>query len=176
MDPGTVIFRWNAGYTTVASIDEGRDWGADSSIVVGGPSRVAGGTITGLDASVPTASTPAALYGQRRWDPLGGEEMGLEIGGGTLAAGTYAVRLFLGSTAWSGTDQPGDRVFDILVEDEFLFAGFDPVVAFGHQTGGMLEWQGQITDGTVDVDFQRIADHPNIHGLELLFFDDPLTL
>ena len=99
VDPGTVIFRWNAGNTTVASIDEGPDWGADSSIVVGGPSRVAGGTITGLDASVPTASTPTALYGQRRWDPLGGEEMGLEIGGGTLAAGTYAVRLFLGSTA-----------------------------------------------------------------------------
>ena len=171
--PGSAIFRWNGGNATVSAIDGGPDWIADASVIVGGPTRVAGGTITGLDASVPVSTTPQALYNQRRWDPPVDEEMGLEIGGGALEVGSYAVRLFVGSTAWIGTDQPGDRVFDIFIEDQIVFDDFDPVLTFGHQIGGMLEWQGQITDGTVDIDFQRVAEHPNIHGVEIIRLELP---
>jgi hypothetical protein len=166
-----VLYRWKAGTGTVAAIDGGKAWVADASVVVGGPTNVFAGGITSLHPSVPKASVPKGIFAQERWDPPTGAEMGLEFGKGGLAAGSYAVRLFIGNS-YQGTDAVGDRVFDILVEGKTAFNDVDPVALFGHKVGGMLEWRGEVIDGTIDVDFRRGVENPLINGVEIVYLGD----
>jgi hypothetical protein len=101
--------------------------------------------------------------------------MGLEFGKGGLAAGSYAVRLFI-DNGYQGTDAVGDRVFDALVEGKTAFDEVDPVALFGQKAGGMLEWRGEVTDGTIDIDFRRGVENPLINGVEIAYLGDDLLL
>ncbi|MEL7348435.1 MAG: malectin domain-containing carbohydrate-binding protein, partial [Pseudomonadota bacterium] len=166
-DSPPVLFRWNAGSFDVAAIDGGPDWTADTSVLTGGPTNVAGASIASTDVSVPTDTTPFLIFSEERWDPSGGGEMALSFGS-DLAVGDYAVRLFLGNS-YVGTSQEGQRVFDISVEGEQLVDDFDPVSAFGHEVGGMIEWSGLVDDGTVDIDFDRVVENPLISAVEVLY-------
>jgi hypothetical protein len=170
-----VVYRWNAGTATVAAIDGGKAWTADGSAIVGGPTNVFAGGITTLHSSVPKTSVPVGIFAQERWDPPTGAEMGLEFGKGGLAAGSYAVRLFIGN-GYQGTDAVGDRVFDALVEGKTAFDDVDPVALFGQKAGGMLEWRGEVTDGTIDIDFRRGVENPLINGVEIAYLGDDLLL
>ena len=96
-----------------------------------------------------------------RYDPPTGAEMGLEFGGGGLADGDYAVRLFMGNS-YAGTSAPGQRQFDVTIEGALAFDNVDLVARFGHRVGGMLEWQGAVTDGTIDIDFRHVIENPLI--------------
>ena len=159
-----VLYRWAAGPTTVAATDGGPAWTADASVVKGGPTALFAGGITGLHASA--AGTPVGLFANERYDVETGAEMGLDFGTG-LAAGAYTVRLFLADT-YDGTKTVGSRVFDVLIENGLAFDNVDLVARFGHKTGGMLEWTGQVTDGRVDIDFVHMVQNPLINGVEIL--------
>ena len=156
-----VVYRWAAGPTTVAATDGGPAWTADASVVKGGPTALFAGGITGLHASA--AGTPVGLFANERYDVETGAEMGLDFGTG-LAAGAYTVRLFLADT-YDGTKTVGSRVFDVLIENGLAFDNVDLVARFGHKTGGMLEWTGQVTDGRVDIDFVHMVQNPLINGV-----------
>ena len=164
---GTVLYRWNAGNSNVAAVDGGMDWVADASVIVGGPTNVYTGNVSLLDPSVDPAVIPTGLFTQERWDPASGSEMGLEFGNGTLASGSYAVRLFM-ANSFNGTDSPGDRQFDVLVENEFFLDDVDLITSFGHRAGGMFEWTGQVTDGTIDIDFAHVIENTLINGVEII--------
>jgi hypothetical protein len=159
-----VVYRWAAGTTTVAATDGGPAWTADASVVKGGPTALFAGGITGLHASA--AGTPVGLFANERYDAETGAEMGLDFGT-ALAAGTYTVRLFMGN-AYDGTKTVGSRIFDVTIENGLAFDHVDLVARFGHTTGGMLEWTGQVTDGRVDIDFVHMVQNPLINGVEIL--------
>ena len=167
-----VVHRWNAGTSTVDAIDGGPAWTAQTSVIKGGPTKVFAGGVATTDSSVP-ATTPTGIFSQERWDPATGAEMALAFGQGDLAAGGYAVRLFL-ANGYSGTAAPGTRVFDISIEDQIVFNDVDPTALFGHQTGGMLEWRGSVSDGTIDIGFAHGIDNPLINGVEVLALGDAL--
>ncbi len=163
-----VIYRWNAGSSTVAAVDGGRDWLADAGAIVGSASIATheidiSGT---LDASVP-GTTPEGIFAQEYWGDSASAGMGLEFGGGTLEDGLYAVRLFMGN-GFAGTDDAGERVFDVSVEGELFLDDLDLSGTLGHRVGGMYEWQGAINDGTLDVDFDYEIQNPLINGVEVL--------
>ena len=168
---GEVLYRWNAGASTVSATDGGPDWTAEIGPVVGGPTNVATHNITGRDASVPD-TVPQGVFAQERWDPATNAEMSLEFGEGGLAAGTYAVRLFMGN-GFSGTSSPGQRVFDVSVEGVLFQDDLDLSATLGHQVGGMFEWIGEVADGTVDIDFQRVVENPLINAVEIIKVAEP---
>ncbi len=165
---GTVLYRWNAGNSDVAAVDGGPDWVADTSAVIGGPTKVYSGNVANLDAGVDPAVVPAALFTQERWDPSGGSEMGLEFGDGSLESGTYAVRLYMGDGFFT---QAGSRVFDVSIEDQLFLDDIDLVASLGPDAGGVFEWVGQVTDGTVDIDFQHVVQNPLVNGVEIVLLD-----
>ena len=161
---GTVLYRWNAGNSDVAAVDGGMDWIADTSVIVGGPTNVHTGNISTLDPSASQYTVPTDLFMQERWDPSSGSEMALEFGNGTLANGGYAVRLYMSEAAFD----PGIRQFDVTIEDQLFLDDVDISATFGVGVGGVFEWTGQVTDGTVDIDFQRVLQNPQINGVEIV--------
>jgi hypothetical protein len=40
----------------------------------------------------------------------------------------------------------------------------------------MLEWQGQVTDGTIDIGFLHGVENPLINGVEILALGDTFLL
>ena len=120
------------------------------------------------------AGVPVGHLRQRAIGPATGAEMGLEFGKGGLAAGGYAVRLFMRKRL-QGTDAVGDRVFDVRIEGEDGVQRCRPVARFGHKAGGMLEWRGTVTDGRVDIDFPTWCQNPLINGVEILAVPDMLV-
>jgi hypothetical protein len=169
---GTVLYRWNAGTSNVTAIDGGPNWIADASVVVGGPTKIFTGNISTLHAAADPAVIPTGIFTQERWDPSSGSEMGLEFGNGTLSSGTYAVRLLMGEGFFNN---PGKRQFDVSVEDQLFLDDLDLAATLGKGNGGMFEWVGQVTDGTIDIDFQRVIENPLINGVEILEIDDVLN-
>ena len=165
---GVVVQRWNAGTSTVAATDGGPDWVADAGAITGA-ARIGTGTIGTLDASVP-GTTPAGIFAQEYWGSSAASPMGLEFGNGALETGLYAVRLYMGN-AWSGANDPGERVFDVEVENGLFLDNMDLSGTFGHRVGGMREWQGIVSDGTIDIDFLREVDAPLINGVEIIRLD-----
>jgi hypothetical protein len=101
--------------------------------------------------------------------------MGLELGDGALADGRYAVRLHMGD-GFVWTDGPGERVFDVEVEGELAFDDLDLSGTLGHRTGGVFEWRGAVTDGTVDIDFAHGVQNPLINAVEIVRLDDDLAI
>ena len=163
------VYRWNAGGSNVAATDGGPDWIADGSAVVAGSKFTTGvsSTIDTLDDSAP-AATPLGIYAQETWDQAGGDEMQIEF---DLDPGTYAIRLYMGNF-YSGTNDPGERVFDVSIEGLLAFDDVDLVSMFGHGVGGMLEWTGTVTDGTADIDFAHVVENPLINAIEIIQIDD----
>ena len=166
---GSVVYRWNAGNANVSATDDGPDWLHTGLTIVNGPTSIADGrfnVINSLDASVPS-TTPIGIYSQVEYK---NGNFGLEYGDGTLESGLYAVRLYMGD-GYFGTNDPGERLFDVEVEGELFLDDIDLVATLGHQVGGMFEWQGQITDGTLDIDFTKLVDNPLINAVEILRLD-----
>ena len=67
--------------------------------------------------------------------------------------------------SYAGTSAPGQRQFDVTIEGALAFDNVDLVARFGQRVGGMLEWQGAVTDGTI-IDFRHVIENPLIHGVE----------
>ena len=110
---------------------------------------------------------PQAVFFQERWDQPAAPEMTFSFGEGTLAEGTYTVNLFM-ANGFPGTSGAGQRVFDIEIEGQDAFTGVDLVALLGHQVGGMFTWSGQVTDGTLDIDWLHVTENPLINAIEVI--------
>lgn len=164
---GEVVHRWVGGNSDVAASDGGMDWSSSTSVLVAGTTSVSTFNLATLDSSVPS-STPLGVFAQERWAQPTGQGMQYEF---AVDPGSYAIRLYMGN-GYNGTDQVGERIFDVSIEGSLFLNDFDLVAAFGSGVGGMVQWTGQITDGIADIDFASVLENPLINGIEIIAIDD----
>ncbi len=83
------------------------------------------------------------------------------------AGHNLTVRLYF-SNGYGGTEQVGQRVFDVNVDDSLVLDNYDIVADAGDQVGTMKEFT-ITSDGNVDIDFAHAgADNPLINGIEII--------
>jgi len=159
---GNALYRVNAGGSTVGVAD-GPDWVEDSQFLVAGEDETTNNPQPdAIDGSVPTG-TPSEIWTSERWEPQNGEELQYEF---DVASGKQVhVQLYF-YDGYSGTSNPGDRVFDVSVEDQTV-EDFDPIAEYGDQTAGMEEFT-VTSDGTIDVDFAHVTENPQINGIQIV--------
>lgn len=163
-----ILYRVNAGGEQLAAVDDGPDWAADDTST--SPYRNSGSSrswyaqdVPRLDASVP-ASTPVAVFNSRRYDPEAEPEMQWSF---PVPEGIpVEVRLYLAERTWSH-NEPGSRVFDILVDGEVVADDFDAAALVGYNTGVMVSTT-VTSDGSVDIEFVRGVSDPSVFGIEIV--------
>jgi hypothetical protein len=162
-----VLFRVNAGGPALASIDGGPGWSADTALT--SPYRNAGSNVAEwgaghtVDATVP-GGTPPAVFNNERWDPVVVPEMSWDFP--VTAGRSVKVRLYF-ANRYSGTSQPGQRVFDVRIDNVTRLDNYDIVADVGHARGTMKEFT--VTgDGNVDIDFLHGVENPLISAIEIV--------
>lgn len=159
---GTIITRWNAG-VTVSAIDGEMDWTYDASAISG---TLSGGSTaaTSMDSSVPS-TTPIGVFTNDKFATSG--DITMTFGGGTLDNATYKVRMYFQETFFQTS---GARVFDIDVEGVSFLTDLDLWAANSDRYIGLMrEWEGAISDGTINIVIKRgSANNPIIHAVEII--------
>ena len=169
----TVLYRVNAGGEEIAAADGSIAWSADTAsnnssfLADPGSNNTASFANVEPGASVP-AIIPDAIFATERWDQSGGSEMQWAFD--VPEDGLYEVRLYLGN-GFNGTNDPGERVFDVAVEGSVPenLDDIDLVEEFGHETGGVINNTVTVTDGTLDLEFIHGAvENPLVNGIEIV--------
>lgn len=168
--------RINAGGTTVVASDNLSNWKENP---VGGAYQGDGyfvnvGNIVESNllysdkhSSIPSyidEATFNAIFQEERYDIAAGAEMQFDI---PVSDGNYTVNLYLGNS-FSGTNQVGDRVFDIEIEDILVRDDLDLIAEFGHESGGMLSFPVEVSDGEINIQFLHEVENPLINAIEIL--------
>ncbi|MGI9173836.1 MAG: malectin domain-containing carbohydrate-binding protein [Rhodothermales bacterium] len=164
--PAVALFRVNAGGPQVATTDSGPDWMADTdaSAFRTNGSRTAGhGLPNATDASVPPG-TPTSLFETERWDPPQAPEMQWSF---PVDDGAYLVRLYL-MDGFQGTDEAGQRIFDITVEGATAANDLDLAGQYGHKTAVALEFATTVSDGSLTIGFVHATQNPLVNAIEIL--------
>ncbi len=174
LDP-SVLFRVNAGGPQLATQDCGPDWSADTSS--SSPYRTSGSNTATWDqipATTPNvpATTPIDVYSSERWDPAGGDEMQWNF---PVDAGTaIQVRLYL-ADSYTGTSQPGQRVFDVTLDGTLVLNHEDLTNDVGWHVGTMKSFD-IASDGNVNIDFGHVTENPPVDAIEIVRTDiTPVT-
>ena len=163
---GAPLLRLNAGVDdtiTVGGVEwrPGSEWLDPGSL--GSVFAAPGAAIAGTDDD--------ALYQTERY----GNPFGYEI---PMADGNYRVRLHF-AEIWHGVStaglEPGDRVFDIVLEGESRVTGLDLAVAAGAPlTAHIIELDVVVDDGVLDVELALGAngvDQAKLSALEVFTVD-----
>ena len=166
---GNVLYRVNAGGSTLASVDGGPTWEADDGSRHNGNSNAAGwapGATIGED--VPS-STPSGVFDTERWSPNDSPRMQWDF---PVEAGLpLEVRLFFANRC-TCTSSVGSRVFDVDIEGERLIDDLDLVEQAGDQVGTMRSFE-ITSDGNVDIDFAHVVENPLVNAIEIVRRDLP---
>lgn len=167
-----VLYRVNAGGSSVQATDNGPDWSADTDAT--SPYRNSGSNAAGynpgaqLDSTVPT-TTPSTIFDSERWDPADSTEMQWTF---PVTAGTpIEVRLYLANRC-SCTSQTGQRVFNVSLNGQPWLTNEDLVADVGDQTGTMKA--KDITapaTGQVTISFGHVTENPLVNGIEIVRTD-----
>ncbi len=177
---GEVIFRVNAGGSTLASIDDGSDWVTDIDVTlatdgfeVNAENNVAFGPPSSWDNGVSPeiqSSTPFEIFQWERWDIDDPEpDINMTYNFNVVDPGDYKVRLFFRDT-YSGTAQPGQRVFNVLI-DNVLYpqtTNIDISANPGPDLGTVIEVDASTADGILSIEFVRNLQSPMISGIEII--------
>ena len=170
-----VLYRVDAGGPQIPAIDNGPDWAADTSDPSpyrnSGSSTAAYGQVANIASSVP-ASTPSAIFNSERWDPGtkgDGQELqwSFPVAGGT----PIEVRLYF-ANRYTGTDNVGQRAFDVSLDGSTVLNNYDIVADAGTQTGEMKKFD--ITapaSGQVTIGLGHEVENPLINGIEIVRTD-----
>ncbi|NER15571.1 PKD domain-containing protein, partial [Spongiivirga citrea] len=162
--------------SAVTATDDGPDW--ESNPNNGAYNGVSYSVNTGSNAnssiqyanrhsSIPAyidQATFGGLFNRERYDVASGEEMEFTI---PVQNGTYTVNLFMANN-YGGTANPGDRIFDILVEGVVVEDNLDLVATYGHKVAVMLSYPATVTDGVLSVSFGHVVENPLINAIEIL--------
>jgi Malectin domain/PKD domain len=171
-----VLYRVDAGGPAIAATDNGPDWMADQSSTDPGfayhnnQSNTAGySPVANVDSTVPS-STPSAIFNTERWSPTDNPPMTWDF---PVPSGTQVeVRLYF-ANRYTGTSQPGQRVFDVYLNGTEVLAHYDIVASVGDQTGTMQAFDITVpSTGTyasdVDIVFDHEVENPLIDGIEIV--------
>jgi PKD repeat protein len=170
-----VLYRVDTGGPAVQAIDNGPNWQADTSDP--SPYRNSGsntagyGGLTHVTPAVP-ATTPLGIYSSERWDPGSkndGQEMQWSF---PVTAGVpIEVRLYFANN-YSGTSQPGQRVFDVSLDGSTVLDHYDIAADAGDQTGTMKAFDiNSPASGQVTIGFTHEVENPLINGIEIVRTD-----
>ncbi|MDJ0788590.1 MAG: putative Ig domain-containing protein [Myxococcota bacterium] len=171
-DP-VVLYRVNAGGPAVAAIDGGIDWEEDTQslnsqyLTDPGNNKTSSHNVGAYDVSVDLATTPTDLFLTERWDRPTGTNV---VYGFPVGAGDYEVRLYL-ANGFNGTSEPGERIFDILLEGQTTpqLTDIDLSAQFGHQVGAVIVEQLTVNDGLLEIELVHgPIQNPIINGIEIL--------
>lgn len=128
-------------------------------------------TTFGTNASITIApgvpaSVPAELFQTERWDQSGGEEMTWALP--VPAGAQLELRIYI-AEIYNGASQPGQRVFDVFIENQLAFANVDRVVeAGGLNIGTVLVYPLIAPDDTLNLSFGHVTENPAIAGIEVV--------
>ncbi len=189
-DDPTVLHRINAGGPELAAADDGPPWLADTAGT--SPYRNSGSSTSTAPTNQPPAAgaapratpqndstvlrgdldrPPAHLWTTERWDPSAAPNMQWAF---PVPAGIpITVRLYF-ANRFNGTDNTGDRVFDVLLDGDLVLDDLDLSRMPGHDIGTMRSFD-IVSDGTVDIEFVHGEDNPLINGIEIIRRDLPPT-
>ncbi len=169
-------FRLNAGGNQITSTDIGPNWEEDSQNGAGsgGNFAVNTGTTTvtgGIPFDVRDASIPAyvnemvfnQLFSEERYDLEGDPDMEYSL---DVNNGTYVVHMYF-ANSFEGTNQVGNRIFDILIEGNLVRDNLDLVDTFGHEVAGMLAFTVNVADNELNIGFGREVENPVVNAIEV---------
>jgi PKD repeat protein len=166
--PATNFYhRINAGGPTLTSLDSGPNWSSDNSLFSSvhnfGSSTSSYPAVPAVDATV-SDQVPRAVFDTERYDPSSSPEMiwTLPVPNGQ----PVDIRLFFANRSSSGS-QPGQRVFDVLIENVTRLDDFDIAAAAGHATGTMRQFS-VVSDGSIRIEFRHVTGNPLINGIEVV--------
>lgn len=177
---GDVVFRVNAGGATLTAIDGGQDWISDigatlatNGFEVNSENNTAFGPPSAWDPAIGTeiqGTTPFEIFDWERWDIDDPEpDINMAYTFNVGEPGDYKLRLYFRDT-YSGTAQPGQRVFDVLVEGNLLpeTTNIDISANPGPDLATVLEVDVTIADTDLLVEFVRNQQSPMVSGVEIL--------
>ena len=84
-----------------------------------------------------------------------------------LAPGSYQLRLHF-SEVWDGTATVGGRVFDVNAEGRPLLTNFDIFAEAGYRRALIKQFEIDVNDGTLEIDFMRLVENPKVNAIEIL--------
>ncbi|MEV0460534.1 malectin domain-containing carbohydrate-binding protein [Catellatospora methionotrophica] len=163
-----VLYRVNAGGPELPATDGGSVWAADTAST--SVYRNAGSTANTIvsntftaNASVP-ASTPLAVFDDRRFDPSAAPEMMWNF---PVAAGTQVeVRLSFVARDWNYS-AAGQRVFDIKIDGVLRADNYDTVAQVGYKVAHTLKFP-VTSDGTINIEFIHGLLNPAVDAIEIV--------
>ncbi len=126
--------------------------------------------IAGLDALFGSGcdgdDATSDLFRCHRWDNVSGTDLAYDF---NVPDGEYLVNLMFASI-WSGSKEPGDRVFDIVIEGDVVYAGFDEVLAAGVEARAVVRSAVvTVDDGNgLQISFDPQEQNPTIKAIEVL--------
>ncbi len=160
---GEVVYRVNAGGPLVSDNPSWvTDGGFTNSGAASSQSFSNSANISLSNASIPTG-TPSQLFQTERYDQLSGQEMQWNF---DVTPGAYEVRLYFAET-YGPTMGVGNRVFDVSIEGNLVLDNYDIFADVGGGVAVMKSFLVQ-SDGTLDIDFDRIVENPQVRAIEIL--------
>lgn len=171
--PSPVVYRVNAGGPTIPSSDGYADWAGDEDGSLpyhnSGSNTASWPQAYTRTADVP-ADTPTEIFSSERWDPDG--DPNLEWNFPVAAGVPLQVRLYF-ANGYSGTSQPGQRVFDVSLDGQTVLHNYDIVADTGADSRGTMKSFNITSDGNVDIDLSHVVENPLINGIEIIRTDVP---
>ncbi|SMD46299.1 Por secretion system C-terminal sorting domain-containing protein [Aquiflexum balticum DSM 16537] len=170
-----IVFRINAGGEVLEGQNDSPNWRANN--VAGNYSGDGYAVNTGLvnpsdftyankHTSIPEyidEITFAGIFAQER-ESEGEDNMIFSI---PASNSIYKIRLYFGNSD-AGTSNIGDRIFDLKIEEQIVQSDFDFIEVFGHQVGGMVEFQISVTDWFLNIEFIKKIGNPAVNAIEIL--------
>ena len=153
-DTDLVIHRINAGgpdYTDSL----GNYWSADYGFNTG--------EIAIVNDSIRGTSEPV-LYQSERWDPSAAPVLIYNL---AVIPGSYRIRLHF-ADIYSGTNQPGKRIFDVAIEGQTVLSDFDIVAEAGPLSAIIKDFVIEVTDNSIEIEFTHGVENPKISAIEVL--------
>ena len=168
-----VLYRVDAGGPEIDATDGGPNWSEDDSAQPSAfrnqQSNTADyGPVTHLNANVPS-TTPAGIFDHELWSPTDSPPQSWDF---PVPAGTHTeVRLYF-ANRYTGTSQPGQRVFNVNLEGNTVLPNYDIAADTGDQTGVMKSFN-VTSDGDINISLTHVTENPLINGIEIINKDLP---
>lgn len=148
------VQRVNAGGSSYTDVD-GNVWDADQEFTDGGWGYVGGRTystkhgISGTDDDALYRSERFGMSGYRFTVP---------------SSGKYRVELHFAEIFMQ---QSGQRIFDVYLENKLVLDNLDIYAEVGHDAALVRTFDVEVTDGVLDVTFEKVVDRPKISAIQV---------